>query len=146
MALFADLGLENVRVNQPNILPDGNYVGFVGNARIVKKKDGNVALVLTYTVNDDTSDENGNSQDEWRTFPNVVEIDGQTRFAQESDEKNAVFLKQRLLSFGYTDEDIPNLDPAELIGLPVAFVVASNNNYKNIRRVTKIESNGSSAY
>jgi len=145
MSLFAELGLENVKVNQPNALPDGSYVGFVSNARTVKKKDGNVALVLTYTVNDETNEQNGNGQDEWRTFPNMAEIDGVSRFASESDEKNAVFLKQRLLSFGFSDDEIAELDPSELVGIPIAFTVASNNGYKNVRRVTRMES-GTTAY
>ena len=145
MSLFADLNLENVKVNQPNTLPDGSYVGFVSNIRTIKKKDGNVALVLTFTVNDENDEQHNNAQDEWRTFPKMMEIDGNSRFATEADEKNAIFLKQRLMSLGVEDDDIPTLDIADLVGTPVTFVVASNKGYKNVRNVTRTTaaSNGS---
>ena len=150
MSLFADLNLDTVKVNQQNILPDGSYIGYVSNVRTIKKKDGNVALVLTFTVNDETSEEHSNSQDEWRTFPKMVDIDGQSRFASETDEKNAVFLKQRLLSLGVAEDEIAILDPADLIGVPVSFVVATNKTYKNVRQVSKLNgdasSNGELAY
>lgn len=141
MSIFADLGLETVKVNTQNTLPDGSYVGFVSNVRTITKKDGNVALVLTYTVDDDSSEQHNQAQDEWRTFPRMVDIDGQQRYASESDEKNAVFLKQRLLSLGISDDEIAVLDVVDLVGIPISFTVATNKTYKNVRNVVRLNGN-----
>lgn len=139
MSVFEGLGLENVKVEQGNSLPDGQYVGFVSEAKVVTKKDGNLALVLTYTVHDENSEYNGQRQVEWRTFPRMIDVDGVQRYAEERDERDARFLKMRLLSLDIPEHAIPNMDVDDLQGTPVKFTVRTNNGYKNIRWVEKID-------
>lgn len=143
MSVFEGLGLDDVKVEVTNALPDGQYVGFVSEAKIVTKKDGNLALVLTYTVQDDDSQHNGHKQVEWRTFPRMVEIDGVQRYAEEKDERDARFLKMRLLSLGIKDDEIPKLEVADIQGTPVKFTVRTNNGYKNIRWVETLDASSS---
>jgi hypothetical protein len=145
MSVFDGLGLENVKVEQTNALPDGQYVGFVSEAKIVTKKDGNLALVLTYTVRDDENQHNGEKQVEWRTFPRMIDVDGVQRYAEEKDERDARFLKMRLISLGIKEDEIPGLDVTDIQGTPVKFTVRTNNGYKNIRWVETISANGGSS-
>lgn len=140
MSVFDGLGLETVKVEQANTLPDGQYIGFVSEAKIVTKKDGNLALVITYTVRDEDSENNGKRQVEWRTFPRMIDVDGVQRYAEEKDERDARFLKMRLLSLGIKEDEIPGLDVTDIQGTPVKFTVRTNNGYKNIRWVETLDS------
>lgn len=138
--VFGNLGLEQVEVkfaSKKGTMPDGSYIGYISNARVVTKQDKNQALVLTYKIEDTDSEFDGQEIDEWRTFPRFIqeEDDDAPRFKEENDKRNATFLKQRLLTLGVKEDEIADLDLNQLTGIPVLFVVKTNNSYRNIRYV-----------
>jgi hypothetical protein len=131
--VFGNLGLDKVEVWDNKVtIPDGTYPGYVSDAKLVTKKDGNEALVLTYKVADDNSSHDGETINEWRTFPRRTEDGG---FVSETDERNAQFLKARLIHLGFEADQIDKVDLDDISGIPVTFTVKTKNNYKNVSYV-----------
>lgn len=124
-----DLGLSEVSSNV-NTLPDGKYPGFVFAAKVVKKKDDRKALVCTFRVSEGSH--TGKKIDDWKTLPRK-DVNG--NFVSEEDKKEASFLRMRIESLGFTEEQFATLKPADLVAIPVSFAVRTDGQYTNVKFV-----------
>lgn len=138
MGVFA--GMSDVKVQEGNKLPEGNWTGFVQAAKIITKKDKTESLLLTYRVEEPEGSENyeynGWTIDEWRSLPIYRSEEDGGGFVDEAAQRNAQFLKSRLLSLGVKEEEMDDMEPKELVGIPVAFAVKVNGPYTNVRYVS----------
>ena len=122
-SIFSGLGLDKVSTSMgASKLTDGSYTGYVSDAKIVNKKDGTKSLILTYKVDDVLSDVHEEEIQEWRALPHMTE-DGE--FIDETAERNARFLKIRLVQLGVDQTAMDTLKTDDLIGIPCNFVVKS---------------------
>lgn len=130
-----DLGLDNVEAD-PNYMADGEYPGFVYDAKVItKKKDGTTQLVLTYKAAPEAPKHSGQTQDE---FYKIGAAPGNP--ASGPSEANKSWLKRRMLSLGVPESKINEIDVTDLVGTPVFFTIKHANGYQNIGDVrTRIE-------
>lgn len=119
--IFADLGLEDV-ADDPNSFPASTYRGFVYDAKVVNYKDAakGRALVLTYKINDDESEHNGKTVDEWKQCNSF------------DDPTKKAWLKRRLMSLGVPEDRLSQVNPADLVGTEVFFTTKKNGDYTNV--------------
>lgn len=126
-----DLGVDWGGVSTSNAPSDGTHHGYLTKAEVRTKKDTTKSLVLTYRVADGEN-EQGKTIDEWKSLPITVQGPTGPRFATEDDERNARFLKQRLISLGVPEDRINTLNPGDLQGTEVYFTVKSKGEYTNV--------------
>lgn len=120
MGFLADLGLDTVE-SDPNAIPDNKYPAFVFAANIVKYKDTSKgqALVLTYKIAD--GPHKGKTVDEWKSANSFDTV------------QQKGYLKQRLVQIGIPESKLNELDPDDLVGLPVTITTKKNGEYTNVR-------------
>ena len=125
--VFGELDLDTVK-DQADAMSDGKYAGFVFDSQIVTKKDQRRAWVLTYKPDRNIHPhfDSEVSQTEW------FDIDYAPTLTAGDIETKKRWLKRRILSLGVKEDEVSTFNLADVIGLPVAFTIKTNGQYKNI--------------
>lgn len=132
-----DLGLSKASAD-PNFIPEGKYPAFVSKLQIkdVKKKDSpsetGKALIITYKVSNEDPSYSGKSKTEFKSLP---EVNPDGSYKTDDDEKNAAYLKQRLLSLGVPSEEMDNMKQEDILGTPVWMTLVASGDYVNVRQI-----------
>lgn len=133
-----DLGLSKASAD-PNFIPEGKYPAFISKLQIkdVKKKaeqggGTGKALIITYKVTNDDPSYSGKTKTEFKSLP---ELNPDGSFKTDEDEKNAAYLKQRLLSIGVPSEEMDNMNQEDILGTPVWITLVASGEYVNVRQV-----------
>lgn len=144
MGLFDSLGMDKVE-SDPNALPDGKWVGSVFKSEFVEKKDGNVAHVITYKV--DEGERKGAQRQEWFTLGSgavkneagkIVDVETVTM-----SEEAKPWYKKRLEDLGHPLTN--DYDPSVLVGIPINFGTKKNGAYINVNFVERRDASASPA-
>ena len=136
--LLGSLGLDEVPAD-PNATPDGRYEGVIFKDEIVVKKDDTVHHVITYKVEDPSSNYNGAQRPEWfKLGVNPVRdetTNALTGFTPAMDETTKRWYKMRLAGLGLDDAAIAAWTPGSLVGKKVTFGTKKNGNFINVNFV-----------
>lgn len=141
-----DLNLKDVP-EDPNMVPVGEYPGFLSGIKINPPADGDSdphrSLLLTYKVDENHATHHGRTKTEFKTLPNMIDsvdpVTGQPKRipATPDDERHASYLKQRIKSLGVPEGELENVTEDDLLGTPIMFTVAKakKGEYLNIVKV-----------
>jgi len=118
MGFLNDIGLDKVEAD-PNYIGDGRWPGWLTDSKIVEKKDGNTAWVITYKIDKDSTQYAGRTQDEW--YP-----------LSDATDTNKAWMKKRVLGLGVPESKINDLDPGDVAGLCVYITIRHKGSYQNV--------------
>src|SRR5690349_16508769 len=123
MGIFGDLDLTQA-ADDPFAIEDGTYEAIITKAEVKRNKnDTDNFLVFTYTIDDGTK----RQAQEWKKIPKA---------GSEGAERDASYLKQRLLSIGVPNERLNSFTPEDALGTEVVITVKANDSgFPNINRV-----------
>jgi len=136
--LFAEYGIDPDEIpDGPNYdLPDGVYVFEIGRGFIWEsEEDGRRAVVLDYLLDDEEG--TTGSKSEWFNLPEDPEN------PTDSEMQKLSFLKSRILSLGFSKEDLAEWVPEDAEGIVGTLQLASSagkgknkgKTYQNVRNV-----------
>ena len=126
MGIFGDLDLE-AAADDPFAIDDGTYEAVITAAEVkMNKKETDNYLVLTYTIPNYLDGDSNRKVQEWKKIPKASDPD---------KDRDASYLKQRLLSIGVPNERINSFEPEDALGADVVITVKSKDGYTNVQRV-----------
>lgn len=128
MAFLDNMNLNEVKVQENDwSLPNGTYPAMISDSKIMQSKAGKTLWQITYRVSEEIE------QYGKRTVSEFFDID------PNADDMKKQFLKRRLVSLAFSDEDMATLEPGDIIGTDVTITVknkqVNENNYTNVTKV-----------
>ena len=130
MGFLDDMDLDDISGEAIDYtIPDGVYPMFVTGSKLIdhSKKPGIQQWQITYTVSEDVEDWKGSTVSEF------FDLD------PELPDNRKAWLKRRLVSLGFDDEAIAQMEPDEAIGIDVTVGVknkkVNGTVYTNVKSV-----------
>lgn len=129
-----DLKLKDASTD-PNKIPEGKYPAIIKDLQTKVLKDKGNTLIITYQISHEDPEYGGKTKPEFKRLPVIDEETG--KYATSDDERDAAFLKQRILSFGVPEDELDTMNKNDLLGTPlwIELVQSANGQYINVKNV-----------
>lgn len=149
MGIFGDLDLKNAN-EDPFYKPDDTYLCLITGAPIATSRNNpnNQGMTILYDVQE--GNHLGETIREWKSVPFEWQVDG---YATEEDWKNQTnfdpkvaknaktaigFLKRRMMDFGFSPEEMDNIEQKDIIQVGYVYVTIKHDDKKN-EKVTGVK-------
>lgn len=137
MGIFGDLDVE-AAADDPFAIEDGTYNATITECSVKDNKDKTKkGLTFKYQITDDGK-MHGRKAQEWKNIPSSDD-------PQDVKDRDASYLKQRLLSIGIPADRINTFEPEDALGTDVVITVKNKDGFANVNRVILPESDSSDA-